>query len=180
MKMKKLMMLAAVAALAFASQAASVSWKINYAGQGSAWKSSGAFALVFNGADYDEVINLITVTGSDTLQADLAAKALNNPAATFGNTKGAATASGLVADAPGTMFVVIFNDASYDAGKSVLYTAATDVSGSFYEPPASGTAFTFNAASFANSGTIASVPEPTSGLLMLVGLAGLALRRRRA
>jgi len=25
-----------------------------------------------------------------------------------------------------------------------------------------------------------SVPEPTSGLLMLVGLAGLALRRRRA
>lgn len=33
-----------------------------------------------------------------------------------------------------------------------------------------------------NSGAIAwqSVPEPTSGLLMLVGLAGLALRRRRA
>ena len=25
-----------------------------------------------------------------------------------------------------------------------------------------------------------AVPEPTSGLLMLVGLAGLALRRRRA
>ena len=33
-----------------------------------------------------------------------------------------------------------------------------------------------------NSGAIAwqSVPEPTSGLLMLVGLAGLALRRRRS
>lgn len=30
------------------------------------------------------------------------------------------------------------------------------------------------------SGTVANVPEPTSGLLMLVGLAGLALRRRRA
>ena len=34
----------------------------------------------------------------------------------------------------------------------------------------------FNSVSF----TAASVPEPTSGLLMLVGLAGLALRRRRA
>lgn len=30
------------------------------------------------------------------------------------------------------------------------------------------------------SGVTASIPEPTSGLLMLVGLAGLALRRRRA
>jgi hypothetical protein len=35
---------------------------------------------------------------------------------------------------------------------------------------------------FSNPGwyTTAAVPEPTSGLLMLVGLAGLALRRRRA
>jgi len=178
--MKKMILLAVVAVFAFAGQAASVSWKINYAGQGSAWKSSGAFALVFNGADYDEVVNLITVTGSDTLQADLAAKALNGSATTFSNTKGAATALGSVTDAPGTMFIVIFNEASYDAGKSVLYTDVTDVSGSFYEPPASGTAFTFKADSFTNSGTIANVPEPTSGLLMLVGLAGLALRRRRA
>ena len=32
----------------------------------------------------------------------------------------------------------------------------------------------------ASSWSTAAVPEPTSGLLMLVGLAGLALRRRRA
>ena len=30
------------------------------------------------------------------------------------------------------------------------------------------------------SGAVASVPEPTSGLLILLGMAGLALRRRRA
>ena len=75
---------------------------------------------------------------------------------------------------------MMFTDGSYDADKAVTWTAATDVSGSFYEPPASGTAFTLNAASFANSGTIADVPEPTSGLLMLIGMAGLALRRKRA
>lgn len=33
---------------------------------------------------------------------------------------------------------------------------------------------------FKGSGWYAAVPEPTSGLLMLVGFAGLALRRRRA
>ena len=46
----------------------------------------------------------------------------------------------------------------------------------------SGKVFADKQSSFAGAGwyTTASVPEPTSGLLMLVGLAGLALRRRRA
>ena len=33
---------------------------------------------------------------------------------------------------------------------------------------------------FVSAGQWASIPEPTSGLLMLLGMAGLALRRRRA
>ena len=37
-----------------------------------------------------------------------------------------------------------------------------------------------SAAAAAGAWTTASVPEPTSGLLMLLGIAGLALRRRRA
>ena len=37
-----------------------------------------------------------------------------------------------------------------------------------------------SAGQLASWGSASSVPEPTSGLLMLVGLAGLALRRRRA
>jgi len=33
---------------------------------------------------------------------------------------------------------------------------------------------------YATGGNFTAVPEPTSGLLMLLGVAGLALRRRRA
>ena len=179
MKMKKLILLAAVVALAFVGQAASVDWKINYAGQGATWSGNGATVMAFAGSDYAAIVKLVTVDGSDTLQSDLASYALGS-ASTFSNNRGAAVASGKTSDAPSSMFWMVFSEGSYDGGKTVTWTAATDVSGYQYTPPASGTALSLTAASFANSGTIASVPEPTSGLLMLVGLAGLALRRRRA
>jgi len=177
--MKKLIMFAAVAVLAFAGQAAAVSWSASLAGQGATLAGNGAFVLAFAGSDYADIVKLVTVDGSDTLQSDLAAKALGS-SVSMKNNRGNAAASGNIATSPTTVFWMIFSDGSYDANSAVTWTAATDVSGSFYEPPASGTAFSLTAASFANTGTIAGVPEPTSGLLMLVGLAGLALRRRRA
>jgi hypothetical protein len=38
---------------------------------------------------------------------------------------------------------------------------------------------TWDTSQFANTGTIAVIPEPSHALLMLVGLAGAACRRRR-
>ena len=177
--MKKLIVLAAAGALACAGQAASVSWSATLAGQGATLAGKSAFVLAFAGSDYADIVKLVTVDGSDTLQSDLAAKALASPSS-FVNARGSGNANGIINDSPSSVFWMIFSDGSYDGGSAVKWTAATDVSANYYEPPATGTALALNAASFANSGTIASVPEPTSGLLMLVGLAGLALRRRRA
>lgn len=176
--MKKLIMFAAAIALVCVGQAASVDWSMSIASQGATLKDNGAFVLAFAGSDYADIVKLVTEDGSDTLQADLATKALATSSAVKNN-RGNATASGALENSPASVFWMMFSDGSYDGGSAVTWTAATDVSGSFYEPPASGTAFGLNAASFANSGTIAPVPEPTSGLLMLVGLAGLALRRGR-
>ena len=180
MKMKKLIMFAAAAVLAFAGQAATVDWKVAYAGQGAAWAANGATVMAFAGSDYADIVKLVTVDGSDTLQSDLAAKSLGS--STFSNGRGTATMANAVssADAPSTMFWMIFSDGSYDGGKAVTWTAATDVTGSMYTPPSAGTTLTITAASFTNTGTIASVPEPTSGILLLIGMAGLALRRKRA
>ena len=172
-------MFIAVAALAFAGQAATVDWKVSYAGKGTDWSANGATVMAFAGADYDAIVKLVTVDGSDTLKADLTAKAIGS--ATFSNFRGSANTTTIAAnDAPASMFFMIFSDGSWDADKAVTWTAATDVSGSYYTPPATGTAFALTAANFTNSGTIASVPAPTSGILLLVGMAGLALRRKRA
>ena len=176
--MKKLIVLAAAVALACAGQAASVSWSAALAGQGATLVGNSAFVLAFAGSDYDDIVKLVTVDGSATLQNDLAAKAIGS-SVELKNNRGNAAASGIVNNSPSSVFWMIFSDGSYDGG-AVTWTAATDVSAYFYEPPASGTSFSLNAASFANSGTIASVPEPTSGILLLVGMAGLALRRKRA
>lgn len=180
--MKKLMFMLCALVLAASTQAASVDWQVSYSGKGSAWKDSAVVVLAFAGSDYADIVKLVTKTGSDTLALDLAAKSLNGDGSKFiTNFKGTAKTDIVQAsDAPESMFWMILADGSYDSGSTVYWTAAIDVSGSLYEPPATGSTLGLNAASFANSGTIASVPEPTSGILLLVGMAGLALRRKRA
>ncbi len=182
--MKKLMVLVTAVALAFAGQAASVDWKMNVANQGEAWSAANAYVMAFNGSDYNAVINLLTVTGSDNMATDLGAYALTlgtgGTSASVSNTRKAATASGTSDGVTGSsMFWVIFTEGKMDAKSAIAWTTATEISSYAYEA-GSSTPGTFGFTTAGNTGTIASVPEPTSGLLMLVGIAGLALRRRRA
>ena len=176
--MKKLMVLVAAVALACAGQAASVNWKMNISGKGDAWSGANAYVMAFNGTDYDAVINLLTVTGSENMATDLGTYAPT--LGTVASTRKAATASGTSDGITGdTMFWVVFTEGKMDAKSAIQWTAATDISAYDYEAgsPAPGT-LTFTTA--ANSGTIASVPEPTSAMLLVLGMAGLALRRKRA
>ena len=182
--MKKLMILVAAVVLACAGQAASVDWKMNISGKGDAWSGANAYVMAFNGTDYDAVINLLTVTGSENMATALGAYALKNGGAIqfdvfsnrgFAITKNAAS-EGVSGD---TMFWVVFTEGKMDAKSAIQWTTATDISAYDYEAgsPSPGT-LTFTTA--ANSGTIASVPEPTSAMLLVLGMAGLALRRKRA
>ena len=182
--MKKMMIMLGAIALAAVTQAATVDWKLNVADKGATWSGAGAYVMAFNGSDYDAVINLLTVTGSENMASDLGAYALTGNSTTqfavSSNRGTAITKNSLSAGVTGDdMFFVVFTEGSMDGGKAISWTDKANITAYDYEAgnPSPGT-YTFT--SVANSGTIASVPEPTSGLLMLVGLAGLALRRRRA
>lgn len=67
------------------------------------------------------------------------------------------------------------DDMQYYAEKASV-TTGEDAEGAF----TAGVGKLDSATAAAGAWTTASVPEPTSGLLMLLGIAGLALRRRKA
>ena len=179
--MKKLMMAVAIVCAAVMAQAAQVTWTANTIAQSGT--STSYFAM------------LVDVTGIAGATADSIANSI--VAGTFEGTtvyQGAGTYN-----ASKSQVAIAFAKkgtlADYDNGESlsymtIVFDAATAADAKNYmvtsgDAPVTGT---FSAAgllavaqgSQAGKTWTAVAPEPTSGLLMLVGLAGLALRRRRA
>ncbi len=76
--------------------------------------------------------------------------------------------------------VIKYNDGT----KDYTYTSSAVASSGLSDTAMGSLSFTFSDSVTDVAGTknawVGSVPEPTSAMLMLVGLAGLALRRRRA
>jgi len=202
-KMKKVMMMFAVVALVASVQAASVTWslgagtlydykdtkqgsgvtcylvldsyvstidaKINNDKNFTAIKTSTALGIVDTGV----------TTGSTGL---MSTRTVNGTLASYMTTPGGSTA---IANGDSVAYRVLFVDTANGAWKysdaisvkaydenasTVIKTTAQFKSGQFGVGAAHGTAWQ----------TVTSAPEPTSGLLVLVGLGLLGLRRRRA
>ena len=180
--MKKLLILAASAILAVTTQAAAVGWSLG--GGNTAYKGDSYlfFVLGQNGADSIATVTALLDAGTSVDSYAFGSGVI----ADNGNVNVSAANSGKTLDAGSyTSFMVVFDSAVPQPGdKYVVVSGATTQTKTIAATTASVAFAAGNASSILNNASnwksYGAVPEPTSGLLMLLGMAGLALRRKRA
>ena len=191
--MKKLMIALAAVAVAAVTQAASVDWSV----ANNSWTLN-------DGSKAAKGYTVYLIDGSTAL--DTIAAAINATTGAFNADQTWVFDSSVTANAKGSVatktvttdkltrgteynFSVLMIDATNtsdirymvsDTYAQTAYKVGDDeaAAASFAAARLGANALTYDSSTAANGW--AAVPEPTSGLLMLLGMAGLALRRRRA
>ena len=188
--MKKLMFMLAAVACAVTMQAAQMDWNINakpITEPGSSTYMAGqtsyllAFASSAAADDYYAALKDGTKTLAQAI-SEAVGSATGGTGKNAGKVAATATSSSLVEG--GTYYMAILTTSGTD--KFILSDVRTGIA---YNPTGTieteGSAVTFTASNFSTTaesrtGWTTAAPEPTSGILMLVGLGALALRRRKA
>ena len=195
--MKKLMLVLGVAAMAVSVQAASFNWSTGstkawgigtadltaglaagqtYTAGGSTKKNADTMSnqLTSHSATWAYILTLTDASDStktDTLSGSLTSASFNSRALNLN------LSSDLVTAGKDLNYSIVFTGTITDANSKTWDVTSDTISGSWHVNDMGDIALSTAPAS---SWSTASVPEPTSGLLMLVGLGALALRRRRA
>lgn len=180
--MKKLMFMLAAVAMTAGVQAASVSWTCTNVKDGSGDPISG-IAYFVNAATLSQSdAKAFTKASEWTTALSGAYSWTPETAGKYSNADGVANATLGLADATASQaYLVVFDTATITDASHYYMTEVKSfdtLSGSYTANVKWGSQSTASQA--AGAWTSVNVPEPTSGLLMLVGLAGLALRRKRA
>ena len=188
--MKKLMIVLVAVAMGVAANAASFNWSapsgrlFDGLGSSSANRYEGT-GYLFNAATVSQATILAAfISGSGV--GDTLATALSTGAFSSGRASASADFAG--PDARFNAYFVVLgkdasgNDAIYISNTVIAdYTAVGAGSIEFGQQNAySSAGFKDAAGGFSSAGWYTAAPEPTSGLLILLGMAGLALKRKRA
>ena len=186
--MKKLMFMLVAAVAVVSAQAASVNWTCTNVKDGSGNPISGV-AYFINAATLSQS-DFRALKGADAFTTALSGMYSYTPSS-VGNDAGKYTVDsahavdnatlGLSDATAYSVYLAVFDTATITDSSKYYLTDAKDLttySGTSSASLKFGSQSTPSQA--AGAWTSVNVPEPTSGLLMLVGLAGLALRRRRA
>lgn len=185
--MKKIMCAAAVVAMAIGVQAATIKWGTS---GGVYSDSTGAATTTVDGGKV-VLVMMSSATGWDSATY-LADATLSTRTASLGKASGTLSFTYNPSDTTansvnnGDYLALMFKSDADDSLSQLTYTTGDNagaVVASTWQVSGLVNDSSSIAASTANlsfTGNFTAVPEPTSGLLMLLGVAGLALRRRRA
>ena len=189
--MKKLMLAAVAIAMAVVANAASIKWSTQFeVGDGTeAGLTSATVAYLIDSSVLSQSDLYNAVIGGSTLDAAVAGKNISSASMSDGtiSTKTITLDGSYTVGSALKTYMVLFDsdlNALYFSEEISKNVAATGSPAYGFESNSSIEAAMADMSSFDTSAggwvSTAAVPEPTSGLLMLLGMAGLALRRRRA
>ncbi len=182
--MKKLTTLFALALMATCVSAASFDWKTSATGK---IYEAGSSTLLASGTAY--IFDSATTSQASVLAAFLAgeewsAGALDSKAVASGTIKATnseAFAWGTPGDTLNAFFAVVDGDKIYISTSQGQKAQETGYMQFAFNAKATSQAGTLGGTTFSGSGWYtAAVPEPTSAMLLVLGVAALALRRKRA
>ena len=178
--MKKIMIAAFAAMLGIAANAAAIEWSTTgLVDSPDTAKAAGWAVYVMDASTFDAFAAL-SGTEVAAYAADNALFTSSTTAARGGAINASYKGGNFAANETVSSYMVIFNNA--DAANATYYAYTKTESTTIAAGGADGAMQfgTFADATSTTGGWTQTVPEPTSGLLMLVGLGALALRRRRA
>ena len=186
--MKKLVIALAAVAMGITANAASFAWKVQ---SGYIWDGAETPAKITSGTAYllfESALSQSDLVTAFAADAATAASTVSSKAVSTGtigsNARIAETVFTSDVTTDQTAYFVVFNDdkmyVSITAGAE--YAAVGETTVAFGSVTSSSKTFNDVADGYAGAGWYGAVavPEPTSGLLLILGMAGLALKRKRA